>query len=43
VLFVAAIPVGAAVFLTLEPDGPFDGLITISSGPMRYGLSQLGQ
>jgi len=43
VLFVAAISVAAAVFLTLELDGPFDGLIKISSGPMRYALSQLGQ
>jgi len=43
VLFVAAISVAAAVFLTLELDGPFDGLIKISSGPMRYVLSQLGQ
>ena len=42
VLFVAAISVAAAVFLTLELDGPFDGLIKISSGPMRYVLSQLG-
>jgi hypothetical protein len=33
----------AALFLTLELDGPFDGLIKISSGPMRYVLSQLGQ
>ena len=43
VLFVAALSVAAAVFLTLELDGPFDGLIRISSGPMRYVLSQLGQ
>lgn len=43
VLFVAAISVAAAVFLTLELDGPFDGLIKLSSGPMRYVLSQLGQ
>ncbi len=42
-LFVAAISVAAAVFLILELDGPFDGLIKISSGPLRYALSQLGQ
>jgi hypothetical protein len=43
VLFVAAVSVAGAVFLILELDGPFDGLIKISSGPMRYVLSQLGQ
>jgi hypothetical protein len=43
VLFVAALSVAAAVFLILELDGPFGGLIKISSGPLRYALSQLGQ
>jgi len=43
VLFVASISVAGAVFLILELDGPFDGLIKISSGPLRYALSQLGQ
>ena len=43
VLLVAALSVAAAVFLILELDGPFDGLITISSGPLRFALSQLGQ
>ena len=43
VLFIAAISVAGAVFLILELDGPFDGLIKISSGPMRYALSHLGQ
>jgi hypothetical protein len=43
VLLVAALAVAGAVFLILELDGPFDGVIKISSGPMRYTLSQLGQ
>jgi hypothetical protein len=43
VLFVAAMSVAAAVFLILELDGPFDGLIKISSGPLRYALANLGQ
>ena len=43
VLLVAAISVAAAVFLILELDGPFDGLIKISSGPLRFALAQLGQ
>lgn len=43
VLFVAAISVAAAVFLTLELDSPFHGLIKVSSGPLRFALSQIGQ
>ncbi len=43
VLLVAALSVAAAVFLILELDGPFDGLIKISSFPLRFTLSQLGQ
>jgi hypothetical protein len=42
-LFVAAMSVAAAVFLILELDGPFDGLIRISSAPLQYALTQLGQ
>ena len=41
-LFVAAMSVAAAVFLILELDGPFDGLIRISSAPLQYTLTQLG-
>lgn len=43
VFFMAALSVGAAVFLILELDGPLDGFIKISSGPLSYALSQLGQ
>ena len=43
VLFMAATSVAAAVFLILELDGPLSGVITISSGPLRFTLSQLGQ
>ena len=32
-----------AVFLVLELDGPFDGLIKVSSGPFRFALTQLNQ
>jgi hypothetical protein len=42
VLFISAISVAAAVFLILELDGPFDGLIKVSSGPLRYALANLG-
>ena len=43
VLFVAALSVGAAVFLILELDSPFDGVIRVSSAPLRYALANLGQ
>ena len=43
VLFVAAFSVAAAVFLIMELDGPFAGVIKVSSAPLRYALSQLGQ
>jgi hypothetical protein len=43
VLFIAALSVAAAVFLIVELDGPFDGLIRVSGEPMRFALSNLGQ
>jgi hypothetical protein len=43
VLFVSALSVAAAVFLVLELDGPLDGMIRISSAPLRYTLDYLGQ
>jgi hypothetical protein len=43
VLCVAAISVAAAVFLILELDGPFDGLIKVSRGPLQYALAHLNQ
>lgn len=43
VLFVCALSIGSAVFLILELDGPFDGLLRVSPGPMRYVLSHMNQ
>ena len=43
VLFIAAMSVAAAIFLILELDGPFDGVIKVSSGPLRFALANLGQ
>ena len=43
VLILCALSVAGAVFLTLEMDGPFDGLIQVSSEPVRFALSRLGQ
>jgi hypothetical protein len=42
-LFVCALSVAAAVFLVLEMDEPFDGVLTVSSEPMRYALAHLNQ
>jgi len=41
VLVLCALSVGA-VFLTLEMDAPFTGLIRVSVEPVRYALTRLG-
>ena len=43
VLLVASMSVAAAVFLILELDGPFDGVIKVSTVPLRYALEHLAQ
>jgi hypothetical protein len=43
VLFVCALSVGSAVFLVLEMDGPFAGLIKVSADPLRYALAHLNE
>jgi hypothetical protein len=43
VFLVCAISVGAAMFLILEMDGPFEGMIRVSGTPMRYALAHLGR
>jgi len=40
---VCAISVSGAIFLIMELDRSFDGLIQISSTPLRSALAQLGQ
>jgi hypothetical protein len=42
-LLLAAISVAGALFLILELDRPFSGLIQISSAPLRNALSALGK
>jgi len=42
-LLVAALSVSGAIFLILELDQPFSGLIRISSQPMLNALGQLGR
>jgi hypothetical protein len=43
VLFVCSLSVSSATFLILELDRSFEGLIQISSTPLRTALAQLGQ
>lgn len=43
VLFMCALSVAGAVFLVLELDGPFDGVITISPEPLNNAVARLGQ
>ncbi len=42
-LFVCALAFASAIFLILELDRPFEGLIQISSTPMREALGHLGR
>jgi hypothetical protein len=42
-LSVAALSVSCAIFLILEMDRPFEGIMRISSAPMRAVLAHLGQ
>ncbi len=43
VLFLCALSVAGSIFLILEMDVPFEGVMKISSAPLRYALSHLGQ
>jgi hypothetical protein len=43
VLLVCALSVAGAIFLIMEMDQPFTGLMRISSAPLRYALSHLCQ
>jgi hypothetical protein len=42
-LLICALAVSSAIFLVLELDRPFDGMIQISSAPVRNALVQLGR
>jgi hypothetical protein len=42
-LVLCALSVSGAVFLIVDLDQPFEGLIQISSGPLRGALAQLGK
>jgi hypothetical protein len=43
VLFLCAVSVAGSTFLILEMERPFEGVMKISSAPLRYTLSHLGQ
>jgi nitric oxide reductase large subunit len=43
VLFVCVLSVSGAIFLILELDRPFEGLIRIPGAPLRDALMHLGQ
>jgi hypothetical protein len=42
-LFVCALSIGGALFLILELDGPFDGLLKVSAEPLRYAYTHLNR
>jgi hypothetical protein len=43
VISLCAVSIGGAVFLILELDTPFEGLIRVSADPLRYALVHLNQ
>jgi hypothetical protein len=43
VLFVCALSVSSALFLVLEMDTPFDGVLHVSADPFRYAFAHLNQ
>lgn len=42
-LFLCSATVGSAVFLILELDGPFDGVLKVNPDLLRYAMEHLGQ
>jgi len=42
-LFIGALAVSTAIFLIEEMNRPLDGVIAVSSAPMRNALDLLGQ
>jgi len=43
VLVIAALSVSGSIFLILEMNQPFAGVLKVSSAPLRYALAHLGQ
>jgi hypothetical protein len=43
VLFLCALSIGSALFLVLEMDGPFDGLLRVSPDPLRFAYTHINR
>jgi len=43
VLLICALSAAGSLFLVLELDAPYEGLIKVSSAPLRNALAHLGQ
>ena len=43
VLFVCALSIGGALFLVLELDGPFAGLLRVSPDPLRFAYTHINR
>jgi hypothetical protein len=43
VLFVCALSIGGALFLLLELDAPFDGLLRVSPAPLRFSYTDINR
>jgi hypothetical protein len=43
IIFLCALSVSSVIFLILEMDNPFEGVIKVSDAPVRYALSHLAQ
>ena len=42
-LLLSAASVAAGIFLILELDGPFDGIVRLPSTPLRYAAAHIAQ
>ena len=42
-LVLCALAVAGSIFLILEMDRPLEGMLKVSSAPLRYALDHLGQ
>jgi hypothetical protein len=42
-LLICILSVSASIFLVLEMDNPFDGMMKVSSDPLRYAVAHMGQ
>ncbi len=42
-LFVAALSVAGSVFMIVEMDQPYSGLVKVSSTPLQIALAELGR